>query len=101
MGGQCVEANYAYLMDCVVPSDYFSFLLSKRPVVENKTCAELGFEAVGIAHPTYDYEVYWKGGADVAGPLLQKYRDGHPDLDDFLARSRDNYVACSKASEVV
>ena len=33
--GQCLEAPYLYLRDCVLPSDFFSFILPARPVLCN------------------------------------------------------------------
>ena len=40
---ECAEGPRAYMEDCVMPSDYYSYILSAEPTLEvGKTCASLG-----------------------------------------------------------
>jgi hypothetical protein len=92
--GICLEASYFYLRDCVVPSDFFSFMLARAPTISfNTTCSLLGYGTVGPG-TVFKYQTYWKGGKVVHDAFMAKYRAGHPDLDHFLARTRDGNQAC-------
>ena len=97
--GQCLEAPYLYLRDCVVPSDFFSFLLMREPALEpsNRSCAELGYAPVAPALLRSPFRVagHWRGGAGAASAYLGRYREGHPDIDAFLRRARDANPACA------
>jgi hypothetical protein len=93
--GQCLEAPYMYLRDCVVPSDLFTFLLARKPTLEgfNRTCEELGYTAADTSS-VFEVRSYWKGGPTAAEVFLSKYRDGHSNISAFLSRTRDGNPAC-------
>ena len=93
--GQCLEAPYLYLRDCVVPSDFFSFILASKPtILFNTTCSALGYDQVGPG-PVFATRVYWRGGNASHSEYMRRYRDGHPDIDRLLTHSRDGNKACS------
>eukprot|EP00935_MAST-01C_sp_MAST-1C-sp1_P002497 g2497.t1 len=96
--GQCLEAPYLYLRDCIVPSDFFTFFLSHEPVLEsfNRTCEQLGYTAADTSSVFAGAKGYWKGGQANATQFMAGYRAGHPNINAFLARTRDGNPACSK-----
>jgi hypothetical protein len=93
---QCSEGDAAYLQNCVLPSDYFFYLLSADPVMgATQTCAQLGFEFVE-EDPVFDFKLFWKGGPSALGNWSKGFSAGHPKLGAYLNHSKNVNVACRK-----
>jgi hypothetical protein len=95
---QCSEGSLPYLRDCVMPSDYFSYLSSKSPVIvtNGSNCSSLGFGLVTTHDACFPgFALYWKGGAAAFSSFYSgMYAPGHPQNVLFLNRSRDSNPAC-------
>ena len=96
---QCSQGAKSYMQDCVLPSDYYSYILSADPVLDasGKTCADLGYTHVSTDPIFHGFELYWKGGPQAARAFSESFRAGHPDTATFLNASRDYNPACSLA----
>ena len=97
---QCSQGKKAYMTDCVLPSDFYSYILSADPVLDTsgKTCADLGYAHVSTDPIFHGFELYWKGGASAMSAFEKSFRMGHPDTGKFLNASRDYNPACSLAA---
>ena len=87
------------MTQCVIPTDYLSYLLAADPVTSTtQNCSELGFEFVS-ADPIFSkFDLYWKGGAAGIAAWSKTFTLGHPDLMKFLSGARDKQPACSDQS---
>ena len=91
------------MQDCVLPSDYYSYILSADPVLDEsgKTCNDLGYTHVSTDPIFRGFELYWKGGPEAAHVFSESFHKGHPDTAKFLNASRDYNPACSLAGAAV
>ena len=89
------------MTDCVLPSDFFSYILSADPIVDTsgKTCASLGFSHTGTDPIFHGFELYWKGGPAAKKAWGAGFGPGHSDTQKFLNASRDDNPACSMAGD--
>lgn len=96
---QCSQGTKSYMQDCVLPSDYYSYILSADPVLDasGKTCDDLGYTHVSTDPIFHGFELYWKGGPEAARAFSESFHEGHPDTGKFLNASRDYNPACSLA----
>ena len=96
---QCSQGPLTYMNDCVIPTDYFSYLLAADPVTSTtKNCSELGYEFVSPDPVFSKFDVYWKGGAAGFSAWAAKFSVGHPELIKFLSAARDKQPACGDKS---
>ena len=97
--GQCSEGRRSYMADCVMPSDYFSYLLSGQPTLAiGQTCASLGYQHVKTDPIFSGFELYWRGGAAAAAAFSGPFFANHTGLLGFLNASRDANPACKRTS---
>lgn len=94
---QCSQGAKSYMLKCVLPSDFYSYVLSADPVLDSsgKTCADLGYTHVSTDPIFHGFELYWKGGPAAAHAFSESFHAGHPDTAKFLNASRDYNPACS------
>ena len=87
------------MQNCVLPSDFYSYILSADPVLDasGKTCTDLGYTHVSTDPVFRGFELYWKGGPQAARAFSKSFHAGHPDTGRFLNASRDDNPSCSLA----
>ena len=89
----CYEGEHARMRDCVMPSNYFAYMLSAAPVLDVQNCTALGFEYVEVDF-LWQVQLFWKGGAAAASAYWSSFTASHPDMEAFLNKSRDENPAC-------
>ena len=93
---QCSQGPTTYMEQCVIPTDYLSYMLAADPVTSTtQNCSELGFEFVSPDPVFSKFDLYWKGGAAGIAAWSKIFSLGHPDLMKFLSAARDKQPACS------
>mmetsp|Transcript_35012 Transcript_35012/g.91636 ORF Transcript_35012/g.91636 Transcript_35012/m.91636 type:complete len:260 (+) Transcript_35012:180-959(+) len=94
---QCSEGPEEYMRACVLPSDYFAYLMSADPILDNSTgCAALGFTRLPFDDPPFGFQLFWRGGMAGLSSFEKGFRPGHPQLAQFLNASRDKNPACAR-----
>jgi hypothetical protein len=92
---QCSEGDYNYMAGCVLPSDYFSYILSAHPVLSTRgNCSSLGFTFVSTDPIFSGFRLYWKGGAPAFSAWSKGFGAGHAQLGVYLAEARGKNPAC-------
>ena len=54
---QCSYGPRAYIENCALPSDYFSYILSAAPTVSSMNCEDLGFEYVMVDNVFHGFKL--------------------------------------------
>lgn len=96
---QCTEGHERYILDCVFHSHFLQYALSDSPKIdERNTCADQGYEFVGMDSSFPQAKTYWKGGLKGLQDFQQSsYVKAHPNMASMLNASRDGNPACAAA----